>query len=168
MIHVTQQIRGGKIVQYLKTDAAFRVVDLCPEGADFLRRFIGDRKGFLFPSQKGTTPMSYDNFLDRHLTPDLVKLGLKEPGKAAHAFRRFRASVLSKGRVEEDLRKYWLAHENHDITAEYAEQIRDDNEWRQEQAARVGLGFKIPPFVPKPIVRNVRRKRTNNEAALVS
>jgi integrase len=168
MILVTQQMRGGRIVPYLKTEAAYRVVDLCPEAADFLRRFIGDRKGFLFPSQKGTTPISYGNFLKRHLTPDLVKLGLKEPGKATHAYRRFRASVLSKARVEEDLRKFWLGHENHDITAEYAEQIHDDNEWRQAEAARVGLGFKIPPFVPKPIVRNVRRKQTNNEAAVVS
>jgi hypothetical protein len=36
---------------------------------------------------------------------------------------------------------------------------RDDNAGRQEIAARVGLGFKIPPFVPKPIVRKVRKNR---------
>ena len=168
MILVTQQVRGGRIVPYLKTEAAYRIVDLCPEAALFLRRFIGNRTGFLFPSRKGTTPMSYGNLLKRHLTPDLEKLGLKEPGKGTHAFRRFRASVLSKARVEEDLRKFWFGHENQDITAEYAEQIREDNEWRQAEAARVGLGFKIPTFVPKPVVRKVRKNREAVEGAVAS
>jgi len=55
------------------------------------------------------------------------KLGIKEPGKAAHAFRRFRSSILAKSGVEEDIRKFWLGHENNDIRAQYAEQIREDN-----------------------------------------
>jgi integrase len=50
----------------------------------------------------------------------LKKLGIKETGKAAHAFRRFRSSILAKSGVEEDIRKFWLGHENNDITAEYA------------------------------------------------
>jgi integrase len=108
-------------VHYLKTEAAYRLIDQRPEAAEYLRKFVGDRRGFMFASQKGTTPMSYTNFLKRILTPDLEKHGLKEAGKAAHAFRR-RSSVLSKSRVEDDLRKFWLGHENNDITAEYAEQ----------------------------------------------
>src|SRR6202040_3699698 len=144
---------SSRIVEYLKTEAAYRIVDLCPEAAEYLRNFVGDRKGFLFPSRKGTTPVSYHNFRKRYLPPAMNKLGLKEPGKACHSFRRFRSSVLAKSRIEEDLRKFWLGHENNDITAQNAEQIREDNEWRQAEAASVGLGFKIPAFVPKPVVR---------------
>lgn len=158
----------SKIVEYLKTEAGYRIVDLCPETAEYLRKFVGDREGPLFPSRKRTSPVCYRNFLKRHLTPSMKKLGIKEPGKAAHAFRRFRSSILAKSGVEEDIRKFWLGHENNDITAQYAEQIREDNVWRQTLAANVGLGFKIPAFVPKSIVRNVRNNRQVVEVAVVS
>jgi hypothetical protein len=105
--------------------------------------------------------------LKKILTPSMKKLGIKEPGKAAHAFRRFRSSILAKSGVEEDIRKFWLGHEYNDITAQYAEQIREDNVWRQTLAANVGLGFQIPAFVPKPIVRNVRKNRQAVEVAMV-
>jgi integrase len=129
---------------------------------------VGDRNGPLFPSRNSTTPVSYRNFLKRHLTPSMKKLGIKEPGKAAHAFRRFRSSIIAKSGVEEDIRKFWLGHENNDMTAQYAEQIREDDTWRQTLAAKVGLGFQIPAFVPKAIVRNVRRNRHSVEVAVVS
>jgi integrase len=168
MILVTQQVKGSKIVEYLKTEAAHRVVDLCPEAAEYLRKFVGDRNGPLFPSRNSTTPVSYRNFLKRHLTPSMKKLGIKEPGKAAHAFRRFRSSIITKSGVEEDIRKFWLGHENNDMTAQYAEQIREDDTWRQTLAAKVRLGFQIPAFVPKPIVRTVRRNSHSVEVAVVS
>jgi hypothetical protein len=59
-------------------------------------------------------------------------------------------------------------HENNDMTAQYAEQISEDDTWRQTLAAKVGLGFQIPAFVPKPIVRNVRRNSHSVEVAVVS
>jgi integrase len=129
---------------------------------------VGDRNGPLFPSRNSTTPVSYRNFLKRHLTPSMKKLGIKEPGKAAHAFRRFRSSIITKSGVEEDIRKFWLGHENNDMTAQYAEQIREDDTWRQTLAAKVRLGFQIPAFVPKPIVRTVRRNSHSVEVAVVS
>jgi hypothetical protein len=89
----------------------------------------------------------------------MKKLGIKEPGKAAHAFRRFLSSIIPRSGIEEDIRKFWLAHKNNGITAQYAEQIREDNLWRQTLAANVGLGFKIPAFLPKRIVRIVRKNR---------
>jgi len=168
MILVQQQVKGGEVVEYLKTEAAYRIVDLCPEAAEYLREFVGNRKGLLFPSRKHTAPVRYKNFLDRYLTPSMEKLGIKEPGKAAHAFRRFRSSILAKSGVEEDIRKFWLGHENNDVTAAYAEQIREDNPWRQSLAAKVGLGFQIPALVPKPIVRNVRRNREQVEVSVRS
>jgi integrase len=166
VIAVRQQVKGSKVVQYLKTDASFRVVDLCPEVAKLLRKFIGDRTGLLFPSKKGTTPVSYSNLLKRHITPDFKRLGIKEPGKAAHAFRRFRASVLGMKFVDLDLKKFWMGHENNDITAEYAEQMFEMNEWRRTEAAKVGLGFNVPAFVGKPIVRKVRKNRKKIEVAI--
>lgn len=168
MILVRQQVKGSRIVQYLKTDAAYRVVDLCPEAAELLRKFVGNRKGLLFPSKKGTTPVSYSNLLKRHITPDFEKLGIKEPGKAAHAFRRFRASVLGMKFVDENLKKFWLGHENNDITAQYAEQMFEMNELRQAEAAKVGLGFTVSMFVPRPVVRNVRKNRKEIEVTISS
>jgi len=158
VIKVGGQVKGNKIVSYLKTDAAHRVVDLCPEVAELLKKYIGNRSGLLFPSKTGKTPMSYSNVRRRSLHPglhpQLVKMGLYTPGAAMHCFRRFRSAVLKKYGCPEDLRKFWLVHENRDMSDEYAEQILEDIERRQEIAARVGIGFEIPepsfvPNVPK-------------------
>jgi hypothetical protein len=67
---------------------------------------LGDRNGLRFPSTNSTTPVSCHNLLKRHITPDFEKLGIKEPGKAAHSFSRFRASVLGMKFVAEDLKKF--------------------------------------------------------------
>jgi hypothetical protein len=74
--------------------------------------------------------------LKRHITPEFERLGIKEPGKAAHSFRLFRASVLGMKFVAADLKKFWLGHENNDITAQYAEQMFEMNEWRQTEEPR--------------------------------
>ena len=63
-------------------------------------------------------------------------------------------SELKKQGCPDDLRKFWLGHENHDISDEYAEQLLEDVERRQTVAASVGLGFEVPeassvPNVPK-------------------
>lgn len=86
----------------------------------------------------------------RSLHPKLVKLGVYTPGAAMHCFRRFRSAVLKKQGCPDDLRKFWLGHENHDISDEYAEQLLEDMERRQQVAAGVGLGFEVPnaSFVP--------------------
>ena len=75
-------------------------------------------------------------------------------GEEMHCFRRFRSAVLTKNGCPEDLRKFWLGHENPDISDEYTEQLLEDIEHRQEVAVRIGLGFEIPepsfvPNVPK-------------------
>jgi len=151
VIKVRGQVKENRIVSYLKTDAAYREVDLCPEVAELLKNYIDSRHGLLFPSKTGKTPMSYSNVRRRSLHPKLVKLGLYTPGAAMHCFRRFRSAVLTKNGCPEDLRKFWLGHENPDISDDYAEQLLEDIERRQEVAARIGLGFEIPEasFVPK-------------------
>lgn len=67
-----------------------------------------------------------------------------EGGKAFHSFRRFRTSYLRKNRVPWDLQKLWLGHANKDVTDRYAEQLKEDVEWRKQEAERVGLGFELP------------------------
>jgi integrase len=150
-IAIRRQVKGNRLVQYLKTDAAYRDIDLCSELAAVLRNYIGKRKGLLFPSRTGRTPVSYSNLLHRSIHPKLVSLGLYTPGAAMHCFRRFRASVLKKNRCPEHLEKFWMGHQNRDITHEYAEQLQEDFEWRQEIANSIGVGFQLPnvSFVPK-------------------
>ena len=67
-----------------------------------------------------------------------------ERGKAFHAFRRFRTAHLRKNRVPWDLQKLWLGHANRDVTDRYAEQLKEDVEWRKEVAENTGLGFELP------------------------
>ena len=160
VVHVRGQVKGSKIVEYLKTDASYRDIDLCPEVAALLAEYIGDRtSGLLFPSETGITPRAYSNVRARSLHPKLVKLNLYTPGAAFHMFRRFRSSVLVKKGCPEDLKKFWLAHENKDISADYAEQIREDVEWRQMKAAEIGVGFELPPSV----VPNVPKTQEEEE-----
>jgi len=143
LVRVRSQVKGNKVVEYLKTGAAWRDIDLCPEMAGLLLKYIGDRKGLLFPSKTGKTPMTYSNVRRRSLHPKLLKLGLYTDGAGAHVLRRFRSAELRKHGCPEDLRKYWLGHENSDISDHYAEQLLFDMKRRREWAARVGLGFEV-------------------------
>ncbi|HEY6338471.1 MAG TPA: site-specific integrase [Candidatus Sulfotelmatobacter sp.] len=166
VIKVRGQVKGSKIVSFLKTDAAYRDVDLCPEVAELLKKYIGNRHGLLFPSETGKTPMSYANVRNRSLHPKLVKLGLYTPGAAMHCYRRFRSAVLTKDGCPEDLRKFWLGHVNPDISDEYAEQLLEDIERRQAVAARIGVGFEIPEPSSVPNVPKTTEPRAISVAAL--
>jgi integrase len=55
-ILVRQQVHREKplIVSYLKTDAAYRDIDLQPEVAEYLRVFICGEDGLLFKTRNGT------------------------------------------------------------------------------------------------------------------
>jgi len=118
-------------------------LDLPTSLAVFLKSYIGDRtSGFLFQSESGR-PLTPRNVL----RDGLGKLGrnLKfERGKGFHAFRRFRTGHLRKNRVPWDFQKLWLGHANRDVTDRYAEQSKEDVEWRKEVAENAGLGFKLP------------------------
>jgi hypothetical protein len=67
-----------------------------------------------------------------------------EDGTGFHAFRRFRTAHLRKNRVPWDQQKLWLGHANKDVTDRYAEQLKEDVEWRKEVAENAGLGFRLP------------------------
>ena len=42
-----------------------------------------------------------------------------------------------------DLQKLWLGHAR-EVTDRYAEQLKEDVEWRKEVAENAGLGFELP------------------------
>jgi len=141
-IRVRQSVWRGS-VQTPKTDNAIREIDLPTSLRAFLKAYIADRtSGFLFQSESGR-PLTSRNVL----RDGLGKIGrdLKfERGKGFHAFRRFRTAHLRKNRVPWDLQKLWLGHANRDVTDRYAEQLKEDVEWRKEVAENAGLGFQLP------------------------
>jgi integrase len=111
--------------------------------AAFLTASVGGRtSGFLFQTESGR-PLTQRNVLRDGLGK--IRRDMKlEGGKAFHSFRRFRASHLRKNRVPWDLQKLWLGHANKDVTDRYAEQLKEDIEWRKQEPERVGLGFELP------------------------
>jgi hypothetical protein len=72
---VRQKVRMCKMEDYLKTDNAYRDIDLHSSVVMMLKEFIGLRTvGFLFASRNGK-PLSNSNILNRHLHP----FGLERP-----------------------------------------------------------------------------------------
>jgi integrase len=133
-LNVRRSVWNGK-EQAPKTENAVRVVDLPESLAALLRKHIAGRSsGYVFTTRKGR-PLSQRNLL-RVLHALAGKTGL-------HAFRRFRTSVLRKAGVPDDLIQLWLGHAGRSVTDDYARQLREDVPFRQEWAARVGLGFEL-------------------------
>jgi len=141
-IRVRQSVWRGS-VQTPKTDNAVREIDIPTSLAALLKASVGSRtSGFLFQSESGR-PLTQRNVLRDGLGKIRKEMQL-ERGKAFHAFRRFRTAHLRKNRVPWDLQKLWLGHANKDVTDRYAEQLKEDVEWRKQEAEKAGLGFKLP------------------------
>lgn len=68
-----------------------------------------------------------------------------------HAFRRYRAAVLRKGQVPEDLITLWLGHAR-TLTDHYAAQLRDDEQYRSEWCELAGLGFSVVTLLHTDVV----------------
>jgi integrase len=133
-INVQRSIWQGR-EQEPKTPNAVRIVDLPESLSQMLREYVADKNGYLFATRNGR-PVS-QRFVLRILHQVAGRVGL-------HSFRRFRASVLRKSRVPEDLTKLWLGHADSSITDGYARQLREDIPFRQEWAEKCGLGFQLP------------------------
>ena len=86
--------------------------------------------------------LSQTNLLRRGLHPALEKL--RQPKAGFHAFRRYRLTWLRKNRVHADLERFWMGHENETVGDGYSK-MKEDVAFRLEQAAKVGLGFELPP-----------------------
>jgi integrase len=141
-IRVRQSVWRG-CVQAPKTDNAIREIDVPASLAALLKASVGGRtSGFLFQAESGG-PLVQRNVLRDGLGKIRRDMGL-EGGKAFHSFRRFRTAHLRKNRVPWDLQKLWLGHANKDVSDRYAEQLKEDVEWRKQEVERAGLGFKLP------------------------
>jgi integrase len=159
---VRQKVRMCKMEDYLKTDNAYRDIDLHSSVVMMLKEFIGLRTvGFLFASRNGK-PLSNSNILNRHLHPTLDKLGWSDPRTGDdtagnHAFRRFRNTFLRKNHVPDDLIQFWLGHAGKNMTDDYSA-VRDDLKYRKMVAEQVGIGFELP-LQTASIVPNVPKSR---------
>jgi len=161
-IEIRQQVDRQKprIVSYLKTDAAYRDVDLHPDVAEFLQRFMGRKNGLLFATANGT-PHLHNNIEERWLTARLRKMGLDEPGMGWHAFRRFRKTWLRGKRCQEDINIFWMGHKPMTMSEIYS-RLFDELDMRLAEAEAVGYGFRLPPngclipMIPKNEAQIVR------------
>ncbi len=161
-LHVRQSVWEGS-TQSPKTKAAIRDVDLCPALSVLVKDLVAGRtSGFLFHNVKGR-PLAQSNVLRRNLHPVLESL--KQPKAGFHSFRRFRATHLSKSKVPDDLKKFWMGHAKTSQTEEYVK-LFDEVEYRREVADTIGMGFSLLP--EKPIVRNVRKNRKDIEVDVAS
>lgn len=138
---IRQKVWNGRVQRFLKTENGIRDIDLHPEVAAMLNRFIGNRtSGFLFCSNNGL-PLLQSNVLRLSLHPLLKKLG--QPNAGAHAFRRSRTTWLRKQRAPEDLIRFWLGWSNKSVADVYSK-LKDDVAFRKKVAEHVGIGFELP------------------------
>ena len=142
ILHVNRSVWGGE-EQAPKTSNAIRVVDVPEPLALLLRKYVLNKQGFLFATANGK-PLQHRNLL-RVLHGTGKRAGL-------HAFRRFRAAVLRKAQVPEDIIGLWLGHAQN-LTDRYAAQLREDVAFRSEWCKRAGLGFSVVTLVTQNVVQ---------------
>jgi integrase len=146
VLHVNSSMWGGQ-EQDPKTPSAVRAVDLCEPLAWMVRSFIANKQGYLFATAKGK-PLQPRNILR-------VLHSRKHVG--FHAFRRYRAAVLRKAQVPEDIIVLWLGHAQN-LTDRYAGQLREDVAYRAEWCKRAGLGFSVVTLVTQNVAQIDERR----------
>lgn len=146
-IEVRQQVDrdNPRIVNYLKTDGAYRQIDLSTRVAEYLRAFTSGRSGLLFQTRNGT-PYLHNNLQTRWLNERLKPMGLDEPGMGWHAFRRFRKTWLRGKRCQEDINNFWMGHKPKTMSELYS-RMDEELEQRLQEAEIVGVGFDVPAYV---------------------
>ena len=129
-----------RITDKLKTEFSYRQIDLHPDVAAYLGKFMAKKSGLVLHTSEGT-PYLYGNLADDWLDPRLAKLGLYEVGMGWHSFKRFRNSWLRAPdqRCQEDVRKFWLAHKPTEMGELYSA-LKEDLAVRLDEAERVGYG----------------------------
>jgi integrase len=149
-IQVYQQVDRDhpRIVEYVKTDAGFREVDLCTAVGEYLQSFINRKDGLLFETRNGT-PYLHNNLEQRWLTPRLEAMGIDERGMGFHAFRRFRKTWLRGKRVQEDINNFWMGHAPETMSEIYS-RLDLELDLRLAEAESMGVGFTVPPIPLAP------------------
>jgi integrase len=147
-LQIQQSVWRGK-EQSPKTVNAIREIDLHSNMSAMLKSYIGQRsQGFVFQTKSGK-PLTQRNVLRNGFDKIRKDLSLNQSGLGFHAFRRFRLSHLRKSRCPWDLEKFWMGHADKGIGDKYSGQLKEDVEWRNTEAERIGLGFS---FAMKPLV----------------
>jgi integrase len=149
-IRVFQQVDRDRprIVEYLKTDAGSREVDLSMQVAEYLRAFISGKDGLLFETRNGT-PYLHNNLEQRWLTPRLQAMRIDEKGMGFHAFRRFRKTWLRGERCQEDINNFWMGHQPETMSEIYS-RMEFELDRRLREAEKVGVGFTVPSIEVAP------------------
>jgi site-specific recombinase XerD len=137
---VNKQVsRYGKIVQYTKTKAGVRQVDLHSSVTRVLTKYVGmgqegrkrGNKGeLLFPTRRGTA----------QLPRNLLRVLKKRTSHGFHSFRRFRNTVLSEQNCNRDAEVYWMGHSPHSMSELYSK-LAKKTDFRLAEAERIGVGF---------------------------
>ena len=129
----------------------------------FPKKYIDSRKsGFLFETSGGL-PMSARNIMRDSLHPILKKMGREPAG--FHIFRRFRESTLQMSEARALLIDFWMGHANREMSGRYGKQLLKNVQWRQECAAKVGLGFALPPERVEPLMDKSGQVHADEELA---
>ena len=149
-IQACQQVDRDKprIVEYLKTDAASREVDLSTQVAEYLRGFINDSKGLLFETRNGT-PYLHNSLQQRWLTPRLQIMHVDEKGMGFHAVRRYCKTWQRGERCQEDINNFWMGHPPETMSELYS-RMEFEVERRLAEAENVGVGFTVPTLEIAP------------------
>jgi len=69
-----------------------------------------------------------------------------------HTFRRFREYILQMSEARTLLIEFWMGHANGEMSGRYGKQLLDNVQWRQDCAAKVGLGFTLPTEEEQPLI----------------
>jgi hypothetical protein len=102
---------------------------------------------------------SHSSLASHYLTRDSLHTILKAMGRESadfHIFRRFRESILQMSEVRTLLIDYWMGHADGEMAGRYGKQLLDNVRWRQECAAKVGLGFTLPESAKRAVVGPLR------------
>ncbi len=152
-VHITHQVKKGKLTDRLKTRNSRRRVPLPPRLAEVLRRhqtrLIVDGPenplDLVFPSTTGT-PMQGPNLERRIYKPTLSRAGLK-PIKF-HALRHSFATIrLQQGRSLMDV-SAWLGHSDVGFTAKtYAHYLPNEVDDKPDELEAAIFGRETPKVV---------------------
>ena len=159
-ICIRQQVDRDRprIVEYLKTDGAYREVDISGKAAKYLFAFVEDKEGLLFKTRNGT-PYLHNSLEQRWLTPRLNAMGVDEPGSGWHSFRRFRKTWLRGKRVQEDINNFWMGHKPKTMSELYS-RLDEELELRLAEAEAMGVGFE------SQLLQSAPKRRTSRNSNL--
>jgi integrase len=139
-IDVRSSLFNGKEISRLKTAAAKRTIDLDPRLNDLISRYVEAGKinlgHYLFQSRAG---QALHVNTTRHWLADRGIPGF-------HSFRRFFISRRRSLGFPENLLRFTVGHSGISITDLY-DQSAEDEAYRKEWCAKMGLGFELPVIV---------------------